>query len=80
MAAKRTEAETESVKTEQTAPKEVKKSASVYTAEEFASQAKKLFGTKPDIVTAAFYVAGKDKATVEEAKELVDKFRKKEVK
>ncbi len=54
----------------------------LYTAAEFASAADAVFGagTSPDIVRAAFWKAGKEVATVQEAKKLVEAFAKKEVK
>lgn len=54
----------------------------VYTAEEYARAATKVFEGKysPDIVRAAFAVAGKKEATKAEAEELVKKFANKEVK
>ena len=54
----------------------------VYTAEEYARAAAKVFDGKysPDIVRAAFAVAGKKEATKAEAEELVKKFANKEVK
>ncbi|MCD8195888.1 MAG: hypothetical protein LUE24_02995 [Lachnospiraceae bacterium] len=51
-----------------------------YTADEFAAVAASLFGSKPDIVKAAFRVAGVTSATKSEAIEIVNKFRKREVK
>lgn len=53
---------------------------STYTVDEFAAAPKSLDVTSPDIIRAAFRLAGKDKATVEEAKKIVADFRKKEVK
>ena len=52
-----------------------------YTADEFAEAAGSVFGTgtSPDTVRAAFRVNGVKKATVEEAKKLVNAFAKKEV-
>lgn len=43
-------------------------------------QAAKTFGTTPDMIRAAFAVAGKKEATEKEAKQLIDRFKKKEVK
>lgn len=59
-----------------------RKRVSVYTAEEYARAAAKVFEGKysPDIVRAAFAVAGKKEATKAEAEELVKKFANKEVK
>lgn len=71
---------TESVKAENEAAE--KPTAPVYTAEEYARAAAKVFEGKysPDIVRAAFAVAGKKEATKAEAEELVKKFANKEVK
>lgn len=51
-----------------------------YSVADFAGQAKKIFGTTPEAVTVAFRVAGKDKATVDDAKDIVKKFLAREVK
>lgn len=53
--------------------------AAVYTIRELARSAH-LFGASPDCVAAAMRTAGKTEATREEAKKLVEAFRKKEVK
>lgn len=53
---------------------------STYTVDEFAAAPKSLGVTSPDIIRAAFKVAGKTEATLEEAKKLVLDFKKKEVK
>lgn len=50
-----------------------------YTVEEFASAPESLGVDSPDIIVAAFAFAGKDKATIEEAKKLVTTFKNKEV-
>lgn len=52
---------------------------SVYTAEELANN-HKIFNTYREIVEVALRLAGKDKATVAEAKTIVEKFKNKEVK
>lgn len=52
---------------------------SVYTAKELA-EAYKTFNSSYAIVATALKLAGKDKATVSETKELVEKFEKREVK
>lgn len=59
-----------------------KAAEAVYEVREFARSAKKIFGKKAnaDLVTAAFNVCGKTKATLSEAKEIVGKFMSKEVK
>ena len=53
----------------------------IYTAAEFANASEIIFGKKimPECVIAAFKVAGINESTKEEAKDLVDKFLKKEV-
>lgn len=43
-------------------------------------QAAESFGTTPDMIRAAFAVAGKKEATEKDAKQLIDRFKKKEVK
>lgn len=62
--------------------KESKKTESIYSVDELAECASKVFGSKvrSECVTAAFKSAGKDTATVEEAIEIVEAFMKKEVK
>lgn len=52
---------------------------SVYTAEELA-KAHNTFGTSYAIVATALQLAGKDRATISEAKEIIEKFKKQEVK
>ena len=52
---------------------------SVYTAEELAAS-HKAFKTSREIVEIALRLAGKKTATFTEAKEIIDKFRTKEVK
>lgn len=51
----------------------------VYSVNELAAHAEKLFETKPEVVMAALKAAGKSECTVYEAKEIVDKFLKREV-
>lgn len=53
---------------------------SVYSASEMAANAKKVFGTRQECVAAALKAAGKTECTVTEAKEIVGKFLKREVK
>ena len=53
---------------------------SVYSASELAANAKKVFGTRQECVAAALKAAGKTECTVTEAKEIVKKFLKREVK
>lgn len=52
---------------------------SVYTAEELA-QNHKFFNTSYEIVAIALQLAGKQAATVTEAKTIIEKFKNKEVK
>lgn len=52
---------------------------SVYSASELAANCK-LFGVNRDIVVIALRKAGKNAATVAEAKAIIDKFKTKEVK
>lgn len=52
---------------------------SVYTADELA-KAHKVFDTSYEIVAVALKLAGKEAATVTEAKEIINEFMKKEVK
>ncbi len=77
-------AETAEIKAEvaQEAPKKEQKASqeSVYPASELAANAKKVFGTRQECVAAALKAAGKAECTVTEAKEIVEKFLKREVK
>ena len=50
-----------------------------YTIEEFAS-APESFGANADIVKASLLLGGKESYTVSEAKEIIKKFKEKEVK
>lgn len=52
---------------------------SVYQISELAGNAGKLFGTRQECVTAALETAGKQEYSIAEAKKIVDKFLKKEV-
>jgi len=72
--------EKKEVKEEVTKPVEVVAPVE-YTVQELASHSEAVFGKGvSDIdVEAAFFVAGKDKATKEEAKTIVEKFKNKEV-
>lgn len=54
--------------------------ASVYTAGELAADAKKLFGTKPECVVAALKAAGKTECSVADAKQILNRFLKREIK
>jgi hypothetical protein len=65
--------------TKQSEMKTPVKNEPTYTIEEFAS-APESVGANADIVEAALASSGKDKFTVNEAKEIVNKFKKKEVK
>ena len=71
----------EQVQADNSRAETVKAEKEVYTAEEYARAAAKVFEGKysPDIVRAAFAVAGKKEATKAEAEELVKKFANKEV-
>lgn len=51
----------------------------VYTIGELTENARKVFGTSPDIVKAALRMEGITKITLGEAKKIVEKFRKREV-
>lgn len=51
----------------------------VYSADEFAANARKIFGTRHECVAAALKSAGKSECTVSEAKKIVEKFLKREV-
>ena len=55
------------------------KQVSVYASKELAEQADILFGTRPECVMAALSTVKKAEFSVEEAKELVRKFLKREV-
>ena len=52
----------------------------LYSVDEFAAQAKSLFGTTPEAVKVALRFAGKTETTIEDAKAIVQEFLKKEVK
>ena len=54
--------------------------AAVYSAKELAANARNIFGTRQECVMAALKAAGKAEFTVSDAKEIVEKFLKKEVK
>lgn len=53
---------------------------SVYSVDELAASAKKVFKTRQECVLAALKSAGKTECTVTEAREIVKKFLKEEVK
>ena len=65
--------------TKQATTKAPEKVEITYTVDEFAKASKKL-NASPDIIRAAFSVAGIEKATVDEAKKIVNSFKTKEVK
>ena len=74
-------AETKAEVVQEALQKEQKASReSVYSASELAANAKKVFGTRQECVAAALKAAGKTECTVTEAKEIVGKFLKREVK
>ena len=74
-------AETKAEVVQEASQKEQKASQeSVYSASELAANAKKVFGTRQECVAAALKAAGKTECTVTEAKEIVGKFLKREVK
>ena len=68
--------------TQEQTPKKVQKAGKepVYSPGEFAKNAQNLFGTRQECVAAALKTAGKSEYTVSEAKEIVQKFLKREVK
>ncbi len=55
-------------------------STALYNASELAAQARKIFSTTPEVVTAALRTAGKEAAAVEEAREIIRTFLNREVK
>ena len=75
------EAKPEEIKTEESSEAAVKEpdQESAYTVEELAANAGRIFGTRQECVEAALKSVEKAECTVSEAKELVDKFLKKEV-
>ena len=81
MASKTDETKDVSVPQETPTPKKAKTSPEVptYTVKEFASAPNVLGVENSDLIIAAFKVAGKESATLEEAKDIVEKFKKKEV-
>ena len=70
--------QTEAVSEEKETPKPMRES--VYVISELAMNARKIFNTRQECVTAALRSAGRTEYTVSEAKEIVKKFLKKEVK
>lgn len=70
----------ENIAIENAGNKEIKKrQESLYTIEEFSQNSEILFKAKPECVMAALRVGGKENYTLSEAKEIVEKFLKKEV-
>lgn len=53
---------------------------SVYMVSELAACSKELFGTRSECVTASMKEAGKERAAVKEAREIIQRFLSKEVK
>lgn len=51
-----------------------------YKTAELAARARQMFGTTPEVVTAALNTAGKEAAEVEEARKIVRAFLDREVK
>ncbi len=51
----------------------------LYNASELAAQARKLFNTTPEVVTAALRIARKETAKIEEAREIIRTFLNREV-
>lgn len=51
-----------------------------YSIDELKSAAASRFQTRPEVVVAALKGAGKDRATLEEAKKLIGEFLRKEIK
>jgi hypothetical protein len=68
---------------EETSPEEAGKAAvkeTLYTAAELANAGRAKFGAPPEAVLTALKTAGKDKATLSEALEIVKKFMERPVK
>jgi hypothetical protein len=55
-------------------------SAPLYAATDLAAKARTQFGTMPEVVAAALKTAGKDKASLDDAKRLIREFLSREVK
>ncbi|MCX4271629.1 hypothetical protein [uncultured Acetatifactor sp.] len=72
------EKQAEAVQEPKNKPKAEKES--VYPVGDLAANARKIFGTRQECVSAALRAAGKTECTVSEAKAIVEKFLKKEVK
>ena len=72
-------AKTKAAKAVEKASVEQHVNESVYTAAELADN-HKFFNTSREIVTIALRLAGKEAATITEAKKIIEKFKTKEVK
>lgn len=75
-----TVAETAETPAEAPKPEQKTQKESMYSIKELAANARKIFGTRQECVVAALKVDGKSQYTVSEAKVIVEKFLKKEVK
>ncbi len=51
-----------------------------YKVAELAAKARQMFGTTPEVVTAALKIADKESATVEDAQKIIQEFLNREVK
>lgn len=71
---------TETAKTHMTGKGQKAANESAYPIGELAANAQKIFGTRQECVLAALKAAGRPEYTVPEAKEIVGRFLKKEVK
>ena len=65
---------------EKTRKEQESKQEPIYTAKELANNARKLFDTRPECVAAALKSAKKESCSISEAKEIIKKFMKKEIK
>ena len=65
---------------EKTRKEQENKQESIYTAKEFANNARKLFDTRSECVAAALKSAKKESCSISEAKEIIKTFMKKEIK
>lgn len=50
-----------------------------YSVVDLISAARSSFGVPPEIVSAAMKIAGKDKATIDEAKQIIKEFKERKV-
>lgn len=71
---------TETAKAHSAGKEQKTANGSAYPAGELAANAQKIFGTRQECVLAALKAAGRPEYTVPEAKEIVGRFLKKEVK